>query len=226
MDLQQRILRLAWGLQGDSVTKKIERYADKPNTFIRYTNGRFVGPNPNYADCNPTGIFGFPFVAKLLPSNKQIKRSVPHYLHEVLECKYSIIFSVKRPDKMLDCPKYLKAHLLKDVEKLVKWYGPEIKRRYQKIQTMSETPARVLYYLLDGIGYDLPNGYSKRKTYMRDVSRHKRKVMEKLGYCGILDTKGRWNDDTPKQVIVFRKDDVVPLLKFRNPLYREEEQED
>lgn len=211
MNLQERTLRLAWGLSGEKALLKLAPYVGKPGVYIRYVSGRFIGPNPKYRWFNPLAVYGFFCTAKHIPV-KGLADRLPDYCSSFERAPYAYVFSVRTPEKMLDCATYRKVDLEQDMQKLLDMYpGKLTAKRMRSIAKHFgfRSPVTSLAEVISMCAKEAVGGKSPASM---------RSMYEKLGYAGIVDAQGKYNEDTPQQVLVFRKADVVPLLKMRNPL--------
>lgn len=215
--LYARILKLAWGLSGDKALDQLQKHVGKHNTFIRYVSKRFVGPNPKYSGSNPSGVFGVPLVADYLPTSENLKKlqGENNYTAGIMQqAPYLYVFSVASYDDLLLTEFYGEDDFNADCRKALRLRlpHPEIPK-HRRIFPVNVGDLLDLVYRAAG---------GKKEERDTDVAPQAlRAVYEKLGYSGILDTNRSLNEDTPEQLIVFRKSDVKPILKMRNPLAKE-----
>lgn len=223
MDLEQRILRLAWGLSGDKAAEKLKQFTNKPNTYIRYTDKRFTSPNPHYKNHTPRGIYGFPCKPEHMPGTMEKYDGAKDYA----VAQYILIFSSAAPDKMLDSKKYKSVDFKRDRATLVQQYGEKLVKMREIVD--ADTALAKLARLIDNLTQEHVSKstlqapehlkWHEKEGYI--FSRLAQKVYESLGYIGIIDHNCNLTPSLGDQAVIFRKENVKVLAKMRNPLYVE-----
>jgi hypothetical protein len=122
--------------------ERLEKFKNKPNVFVHFTNIEKLGVNPQSGYKTPSGIYAYPL-------DYVLSFDRLHRLPFAWDYKNVFVFEAVVP--VLDLKHYKKTNLEKDFKKLLKIYSINILSNYEDAaysKAKSKTAAGILWYIL------------------------------------------------------------------------------
>lgn len=204
-------------LQTFQMNKRIKEIAPHNNVYMRFSDVGKYKINPEYGyTFTPRGYYGFPVF-----SNTDLKKVLYDEVTGAFarKSRYLIFFTVK--GSVLKISKYNEKDLEADVLKLI-GHDPKTKSDWSDAIGKYRDYYRSLgdYVTFHKLVYNAASrSYQSRKLKL-GFAEIWRKILIKCGYDAVLDDVGNvFTNDIYKQICVLRNEAIVPLGRFKNPVY-------